>query len=466
LSKLFDAVINRFSRWVGEWGNALFYNLLYREIFKETYALCDRQVGPATAKFRDIMSGGAAESAERHTQLFWLFPDTPEGAMRYLDILWRIFLGVDLGPFEKVQDTDPDTGRERYVFHIERCPFCGGYGDDAEDAVQFLSKPPRFEGLACGMAGMIERVANSYILNGTGVKVSLAETACMLRGASYLEITVVVVPDAEWAEVGESAKEGERRSKLPFDIAAIEEIVDQPLSKLKEQLAAVIEREAHMTPAEVFGMFENYEEDLVRILGFLPVHFLNEYGNVVQKILQNETFAKLVGYVYNAVKQNAPRFLPPEVARDNLTLFLSFIEDSAPAEMIERYRRFEAFDFLNLLLEGVGLALRDLGVDFNGLKSNLWEELKAQQFQSQERGEGEEMDSVGWLRSPEIIDLVGEFLQLILEVLALPSKLLVAATHAQVKTVVAVRVELLDAVRDRLEHIFDIVQQLREEGNP
>jgi hypothetical protein len=284
----------------------------------------------------------------------------------------------------------------------------------------------------------------------------------MLRGSPYLEMTVMVVPDEEWVELDSPNVDAERQVKLPFEISALQDFVDQPLGKVKEQLAAVIEKEAHLTPAEVFSMFENYEDDLVRILGFLPVHFLNEYGNLVEKTLQNPILAKVVGHVFNAVKKDAPRLLPPEVAQDMLALFLEFIEGLAPAEMIDRYRQFGSFDYLNFLLEGTGLALRDLGVDFGGLKSNLWEEFKAQQ----EPPEGEEVVTAATdvFRSPDIVNLVVEVMQLILDLLTLPTKLLVASAHAEVKSVVTARTELLDAVRTRLENIFDIVQQLRGES--
>src|SRR4030042_596647 len=170
MSKIFDGVITRFSRFVGNWGNALFYNLLYREIFNEIFLLSGKNQTLALAKFREVLSAGALESAERHPQIFWFFPDTPEKALRYLNVLWQIFLGVEVGEYEKIQDTEPGTGRERYVFRVKHCPFCESYGKDAEDVVRFSPKHVGSEGLACGLVAMIEKVANGYILRESGVK--------------------------------------------------------------------------------------------------------------------------------------------------------------------------------------------------------------------------------------------------------------------------------------------------------
>lgn len=465
MSKIFDGIITRFSHFVGNWGNALFYNLLHREMFKEIYALSGNDETRALTKFREIMASGALESAERHPQIFWFFPDTPEKALRYLNVLWQIFLGVEIGEFEKIQDTEPGTGRERYVFRIKHCPFCGGYGKDAEDTVRFSPKIPRGEGFACGLVSMIQQVANGYIMSNTGVKVKVTETGCVLRGAPQLEVTVVVFQEADWQEG--TPQVGEHRSKLTLDITAIEDAVNKPLDKFKEQFSQIIEKEAHMTPQEMFGLFDNYEADLVRIIGFLPVHFLNEYGNLLEKLTRNPTFGKLIGHVYNSVKKSAPLFVPPEVARDFLNVFLAFIEDLAPAKMIERYKMWESFDYFNLMWEGVGMALRDLGVDFTGLKANFWEELQLQQKPPEQgkkgAGEVKEGEPAKVLQSPEMINLVGEVAQLIFDLMAFPSKLLVASSHAQAKSIVTARGELMDAIKNRLENIFDIVGQLRPE---
>ncbi len=465
MSKIFDGIITRFSHFVGNWGNALFYNLLYREMFKEIYALSGNDETWALAKFRELLSGGALESAERHPQIFWFFPSTPEKAMRYLNVLWQIFLGVEIGEFEKIQDAEPETGRERYIFRIKHCPFCGGYGKDLEDTVRFSPKNPHGEGFACGLVSMIQQVANGYIMQGTGVKVKVAETGCVLRGAPQLEVTVVVFQDADWQEG--TPQVAERRSKLSLDLTTIEDAVNKPLDKLKEQLSQIIEKEAHMTPREMFGLFDNYEADLVRIIGFLPVHFLNEYGNLVEKLTRNATFGKLIGHIYNTVNKSAALFVPPEVARDFLNVFLAFIEDLAPPEMVERYKKWESFDYFNLMLEGAGMALRDLGVDFAGLKTNFWEELQSHQKspEGEQAGAGaaKEGESPKVFQSPEMLNLVGEVSQLIFDLMALPSKLLVASTHAQAKSLVTARGELMEAIKTRLENIFDLVGDLRGE---
>ncbi len=467
MSRIFDGVITRFSHFVGNWGNALFYNLLYREMFKEIYTLCGNDETQALAKFREVMAAGALESAERHPQIFWFFPKTPEKALEYLNVLWQIFLGVEIGEYEKVQDTEPGTGRERYIFRVKHCPFCGSYGKDVEDSIKFSPPLNRGEGLACGLVSMIQKVANGYIMQGSGVKVQVRETGCVLRGAPQLEVTVIVFPDADWQE--DVQEGGVQRSKWALSIDAIEDAVNKPLEKLKEQVSELIEREAHMDPEELFGLFENYEADLVRILGFLPVHLLNEYGNLVEKFTRNPTFGKLIGHIYNTIKRSAPLFLPPDVARDFLNVFLAFIEGLAPLEMVERYRKWESFDYVNLVLEGAGMALRDLGVDFSGLKANFWEELRSQEkvpegeAQAEPREAGEEKKrGENFLQSPELLDLVGEVSQLIFDLFALPSKLLVASSHAQAKSIVTARGELLEALKTRLDNISDLVGQMRE----
>lgn len=471
MSKIFDGIIHRVARIVGTNGNALFYQLVYRELFKLVHETCDGDEAAAIVAVRRILSEGAGESADRHPGLFRFFPRTPAKALKYINVLWRIFFGLKIGEYDHVQDTDA-AGRERHVFTVYNCPFCGGYGTADEDALEFSHAPADKgkEAYGCAIAGMIQRVSNSHILAGTGYLLHIQETKCMLRGDPHMEIVATVYAGGEFPESGAGvanqrgagSPRPERGISLDFNLDVLAELVNDPLEVLRSRLGTTIERVAKMPPRDLFALFENYEDDLVRILGFLPVHLLNEYGNLVEKILANELLAKTVGHVFRRVHADLKFFLPPEYARDNLELFLALVEDHAPASMLAHYRTYSDFRYVELLLEGARKALQDLGVQFTTLKDNVWEELRASSppdAGGARRG-AQERTSPGELAP--YLEIVAEVTDLLLALVALPGKMLLAMQHAHVKTVATARQEVLDAVSDHVENLLDLFKDLQD----
>ena len=59
-----------------------------------------------------------------------------------------------------------------------------------------------------------------------------------------------------------------------------------------------------METEHFFDYFRNYEDDLLRIIGYLAVHLLNEYGGLIEKILENTTFAKIAGYLFKQLRDS------------------------------------------------------------------------------------------------------------------------------------------------------------------
>ncbi|MHA1732797.1 MAG: hypothetical protein ACTSU5_12700 [Promethearchaeota archaeon] len=468
MSKVFDWVIKRVARWVGTNGNALLYFLLAREIFRQAHEREGGDEERALAVTKEIFQAGVMESADRHPGLFRFFPDTPERALKYINVLWQIFFGIEVGPYTKIEDTEPGTGRERHVFRLEQCPFCGGYGSDPEDTVTISSDPGHEgrEGFGCIICGMIERVANEHIFTGTGYKIKVTETACMLHGSPYMEVTAVVYTDEDWDREVAPARQGaggfgmgdrDRASTSTtssagskFDLSELETLLETPLERVRDKLGELVERFARMPPEQVFSYFENYEADFLRVLGFLSTHLLNEYGSVLGRALGIPALARATGLTFVKIRNDYKLFVPPEVVEDNRKVFVELVGGLAPAPMVERFSRLDGWDIVDLFLEGVEQALKDLGVDFSGVDENLWDAL---------RREGQ-LDRGGREWASAVLDLFEEVSGLATALLSIAPRLVLSSGRAQLKEVVDSRLEVLEVVREHLEKILDTIQEI------
>ncbi|MFX1410184.1 MAG: hypothetical protein ACFFA6_07520, partial [Promethearchaeota archaeon] len=226
----------------------------------------------------------------------------------------------------------------------------------------------------------------------------------------------------------------------------------------------LIRDKLNMEPEHFFDYFRNYEDDMIRIIGYLGIHLLNEYGGLLEKSLKNETVAKMFGYLYRQIKEMALLFIPLDVIRDYNKLLVSFLEGLAPVEMVENIKLFSAKDTINYLFEGAQMALENLGIDFSELKENVWEELKKEREDELIPAEASAIERTRE-NVPKIINLIQEILMVINDILTLPIRVLISESHYGLKTainsVVSEEEGLYGSIRERFDHIFDQIQDIR-----
>jgi hypothetical protein len=457
---VFNWLVTRVARWIGRASSSLYYNFLYREIFNELLDLNDGDVQTTIVEFRKLGTETSAESAVRQDKFLRFFPSTPKALFDYFQILWQVLFGMEMGEFEKEDTFDEDTGEGQIVFKIKQCPICGGIGGQPEgetvetgfnaDITQF---PPDDDAYACGFVGMLMEVANHiYRLKGASCRAKLVETKCMARGDPCLELTVTFVSGEEF-DTPEEAAEAQKQNPLDRFLALdkIEEFFSAPLERVRKSLDKVINEQLDMAPSEFFSNFENYEDDMLRIIGYLGVHLVNEVGGVVEKAFENKTIAKLGGYIYNAVAQLIDLFVPREILDDYKRLAIELLTGLAPETMILRLQEFEGYEMVGYVMEGVKKALVNLGVNFEELKDNIWEELKVSMT-----------DVPAEERKNLQVELIQEIMMLLVSFFAIPNRMLLSATHAEVKTLATSGEDILSSVRQHGEKIFDIVDHIRE----
>ncbi|MFX1237565.1 MAG: hypothetical protein ACFFAS_14325 [Promethearchaeota archaeon] len=471
--------------------NSLFYTLLYREILKEIQEITKNE-DDSVVIFREFGKRSAYESCERHSSIFKFMPGDPKKVLDYFSILWVIVFGMEIGDFS--YETIPKKGKYNdYILTILKNPICAGYGNDPEDTFNFTNLSAKSEGCSSGLAGMLESVAN-FILKTKKVefRISITERECIAKGQGALKLDCCIYDYSEWKKI-KSSNVKERISsevrikeqpqvkedgfvqetKLDFvekiqdslSLDKIEEILNEPLESIKEKVSEIIRDKLNMDPENFFDYFRNYEDDMLRIIGFLVVHLLNEYGGIIEKILKNDIFSKVVGYLFNHFKEMTFLFIPLDVANDYHRLLIDFLDGLAPSEMVDNIRSYEGKDDINFLFEGAGMALENLGVNFAELKGNVWEELKKERDDRLITADQSLIDQ-SQEKFPKVIQIIQEVLMLISEILTLPIRMIVSEGHYGVKTAVNSVISeeeggLFERVKDRLDTIFDTVQELK-----
>ncbi|MFX1418910.1 MAG: hypothetical protein ACFE9N_08335 [Promethearchaeota archaeon] len=483
--------MKKISKVFGRSTNALFYTLLYREILKEVNEITNNEE-ESLVILREIGKRAGYESCERHSSIFRFMPGNPKKVLDYFEILWVVVFGRELDEYSYEEVYKEDSKYHDYILKISNCPICAGYGNNNEDTFNFNKlKNKETEGLACGLCGMLESVAN-YILKikRNDYRIQIVEQDCIAKGGDCLQFICKIHDYKEWKELmdsnvqkksvlrkyfKETIEEDEIVQETKLDIVdklqdiisidKLEEYLDEPLESIKERLADIIRDKLNMEPEHFFDYFRNYEDDMIRIIGYLGTHLLNEYGGLLEKTLKNEWFAKVLGYLFKQLKEMTLLFIPLDVIRDYNKLLVSFLEGLAPLEMVENIKLFTGKDTINYLFDGAQMALENLGIDFSELKENVWEELKEERESGLISSEASAIDKTRE-KVPQIINIIQEFLMIINDILTLPIRVFISESHYGLKTainsVVSEEEGLYGSIRERFDNIFDQIQEIRK----
>ncbi|MFX0024043.1 MAG: hypothetical protein ACFE9S_17075 [Candidatus Hermodarchaeota archaeon] len=487
----FQWLMKKITKVFGRSTNALFYTSLYREILNEVNEITNNEE-ESLIILREIGKRSAVESCERHSSIFKFMPSNPKKVLDYFEILWVVVFGTELDDYTYEEINKQNSKYNDYILKINKCPICAGYGQNLEDTFKFDKlKAKETEGLACGLCGMLESVAN-YILKvkRSDYRIQIIEQACITKGGDCLQFICKIYDLKQWKTLLDSRisqkqiintyfkdtvddEEIIQETKLDIidkiqdviSIDKLEEYLDEPLESIKEKVSDIIKDKLNMEPEHFFDYFRNYEDDMIRIIGYLGMHLLNEYGGLLEKILKNEWLAKIFGYIFKQLKEMTLLFVPLDVIRDYNELLVNFLDGLAPNEMVDNVKQFTGKDSITFIFEGAQMALQNLGIDFSELKENVWEELKAEQDNGLISSETSAIDRTRE-KVPQIINIIQQFLMIINDILTLPIRVLISESHYGLKTainsVVSEEEGLYGSIRDRFDNIFDQIQELRK----
>lgn len=473
---IFQWLMKKITKAFGRGTNALFYTLLYREILNEVYEIT-KDEEESLKILRDIGGKAALESCERHSSIFKFMPGSPDKVLDYFAILWSVVFGMEIGETEHEEIPNPGHIYNDYILTVKQCPICASYGNDPEDRFDFSKTSSDAEGMACGLCGMLENVAN-FILKTkeNNYRIRIIERQCIAKGGDALKFECKIYDLEEWQQFVDN-REVELQDAVSkesdgfldmlqkyISLDKLEELLDEPLDQLKHRTADFIREKMNMAPEHFFDYFRNYEEDMIRILGFFAIHLMNEYGSLLEKLHSNEVLAKVSGYIFKHVSEMTHLFIPSEILDDYHELLVRFLDGLAPVEMVDRMKEFSGKDDIKFLFEGAQIALENLGINFSELKENIWEEL------NKEREDGlissdPSMTERSREKFPKIIQIIQEIMMLVNEILTLPVRVILSQAHHGVKTainsVVSEEEGLFGSIKDRTDRIIDQFQELR-----
>ncbi|MFW9781954.1 MAG: hypothetical protein ACFFFB_06690 [Candidatus Heimdallarchaeota archaeon] len=471
--------------------NALFYTLLYREILKEINEVTKKE-DESLIILREIGKRSAYESCERHSNIFKFMPGSPKKVLEYFEILWVVVFGKELDDYSYEEIVKEDSKYNDYILKIKKCPICASYGQDDEDTFNFNKlKGEKIEGLACGLCGMLESVANFILkIKRNDYRIQIVEQSCIARGGDSLQFICKIHDYKEWKDLMDSKAQEKATLSVHFEeiidqeeiiqdtkfdiidklqdvisIDKLEEYLDEPLETIKERVSEIIQDKLNMEPEHFFDYFRNYEDDMIRIIGYLGIHLLNEYGGLLEKSLKNEWFSKVFGYIFKQLKELTLLFIPLDVIRDYNELLVNFLDGLAPGEMVDNIKQFTGKDTINYLFEGAQMALENLGIEFSELKENVWEELNKEREDGLISAEATAADKTRE-RAPQVIRIIQEILMIITDILTLPIRVLISESHYGLKTainsVISEEEGLYGSIRERFDNIFDQIEEIRK----
>ncbi|MFX1499151.1 MAG: hypothetical protein ACFFBH_16665 [Promethearchaeota archaeon] len=485
-------LLKKISKAFGQNTSSLFYTLLNREILKEINEITKNEEDSLII-LREIGKKSALESCERHSSVFKWMPGSPKKVLEYFELLWIVVFGKEIeeGDLTYQEIIKDGSKYNDYIVNIKNCPICADYGNDEMDTFDIKKlKDKKTEGLACGLCGMLEGVANFILkIKKNDYRINIVEQQCKAKGGQSLQFICKIYDIAEWRDLSTIRIQDQLTSGVIFEVGMeeeviqetkldiidkfqdalsldkIEELLDEPLEGIKKKVAEFIQDNLNMEPTLFFDYFKNYEDDMIRIIGFLAVHLFNEYGGLVEKILSNETFSKIAGYIFKQLREFVLLFVPIDVINDYHKLLINFLDGLAPVDMVENVKKYSGKDDLKFLFEGAELALENLGIDFSELKDNVWEELR------KDREDGlvsadQTMIEKTEENFPKIIRIIQEIFMLFNDILTLPIRVVVSESHYGLKTainsVISEEEGLFGSIKERIDTIFDYLQEVRK----
>ncbi|MBN2151923.1 MAG: hypothetical protein JW839_10780 [Candidatus Lokiarchaeota archaeon] len=482
----FTWIVSRIIRLFGQKTNALFYLLTYRELQAQIVELAKAMDVAPDMLAKEIGRRAARESAQRHASVLSIVPinpNSPEQIKKYIEVLWFVLFGKEMRDYT-VRVDDDTPGRQRLTFLLKTCPICMGHEEDVERYKELYKtfSGGETEGYACMMAGMLEDLARIIMENkGLDIRIIVTEKQCFARGDGIMAVESQVVPVEEYEARRKVALSVARSVQQPTPAEAVESgfvqvatqstklfakvyeqlnlerldtFFENPNEQIKTELSQAIEKQLHFQPKEILAYFQNYEEDIFRVIGYLTVHALNEAGGIIQKAVESYLMSKIIDILLSAIEYGLETYIPEKIAADNKQIVEKLVDGWAHEDSVAKIKAMDAKSMFKLVLEGARLALSDYGQSFTGAKEATWTLLKKTNL-LQEEGEAPSKSF------NLIFDIVQEGALLAGYIMAMPIKAWFSSEYEAIKTPVTSAQEIYQSSREHLEKLFDLIEEFQ-----
>jgi hypothetical protein len=477
--------------------SSLFAMTYNREMFREVLDLVHDPSQATTDMFK-IGYLAARESAVRQAAVFKLFPSNPTKLIEYIPLLYQIVLGIPMENYEMEWDKS-NPNLVKALFKVPKNPMEYGIGNDPErDNLPFQEFWDGENGYSAIVMGMLTQ-CTSYVLETRNIPlaVKITNKLSKIRGEGCYGILCEVIPrdqlpkydylgeiesesnipkeisgdtntsstedlNANEPTKNEASSESSPESQFQkffnnFSIDTIEDLLSSPTAGLEMLIKKAVESSMHMTTVDLIDHFTNYEDDFVRILGFLIPHFMNEVGQLPKKMLENDKIARFYGHFYLNLVLNAKKYISTQVIQDLRSILVNSMENLAPETFVLNLKNFSPDQLLEFFFEGMKKAWQDLGVKFDELKGSL-----AEEFQQNENIDGIDLSAQNKTKRDAVIfELIEEMMGLTFLVSSMPGQLTFLLSYNTYAGITDLLNKLFTNIKESGQKVVDLIEQLK-----
>ena len=141
-------------------------------------------------------------------------------------------------------------------------------------------------------------------------------------------------------------------------------IVGDPLGFIGAIVEDVITNYTHgeFELSSELDVFTGIEEDLLRSLGLILIHFVNERSNnMIKRIVDNQLLSIPSRVAFGLLKISLKNLYPIGYKENFKTFFLGLFQRIIPEDIYDELEKLDPHEFSNYVLEGCEFALIDLG---------------------------------------------------------------------------------------------------------
>ncbi|QEE16255.1 hypothetical protein DSAG12_02085 [Promethearchaeum syntrophicum] len=470
--------------------SSLFYQLIYREIYREILLLTDDYSKTMEIAYF-IGYKAAKESALRQIPVFRLFPSDATKLLDYFPLIWQINFGVSLTEYTREWDySDPNKPVHYYI--IKDNPLNYGMGpesprDPDRDNLIWSELTDGTNNYGAIMVGLLTSVI-SFILKikNSDKRIIITNPESIIQGGNAYTLKFAIIPKEEFPfpeeedhtsdglfdnidlgiEMGEKEKKTDFWKKITdyINIEQLDDIFSSDTGLLRTILSKGIEKATHMPALDFMDHFTNDEEKVIQIIGYIGVHLVNEYGQFLDKLMEKENTSKVIGHMFLFIKENIEKFVPVSTIGEIKNYFAEVFEEMAPAVFVENLRNIPSEDVVQLILQGMQKALIDIGVDFSALKESIKDEFKKSEEEKIDKALVESASEKE--RKEQKNQLMEEFLKEFMIVstalITLPSQIAIVVLYNTISGSSEIFSNLFNSLKDSIQKIVDLFEELKE----
>jgi len=226
----------------------------------------------------------------------------------------------------------------------------------------------------------------------------------------------------------------ERLKSITID--DLKDLLKHPFEFIRGKLDASLEEMGTTNLQEALTVFEEVEEDLLRVLGLIVIHIINErLDNILFKMFQAKYGAYLGSLNYDILEQTAKTVFPDTFYNELRVLLLTVTKNILPENVYNRLLSMDPYQFVSYIFEGIKLGMTDLGMQPFELREVIGDKFA-----------DDEMSMIEF-----IWELIRTLFSVVLNVLAIPMKLTLKQSAPMVKDAILVSLESLSRIIDSFD---------------